>query len=92
MAASARLVLTDYFEAAMKRSRIELLGDGTFVGRVDGCLGLLSFAKSEAEALEDLRSTLEEWVLLGLKFRHELPVLDGIDLNGEPVLEPVDAH
>ena len=92
MTATARLVLTDYFEAAMKRSRIELLEDGTFVGRVDGCVGLLSFAESEETALDELRSTLEDWVLMGLKFRHELPVLDGIDLNGEPELEPVDAY
>jgi hypothetical protein len=33
---------------------------------------------------------LEDWVLLGMKLVHRLPVICGIDLNREPVLEPVD--
>jgi hypothetical protein len=34
---------------------------------------------------------LEDWVLLGMKLAHALPVVDGIDLNREPIPEPVDA-
>jgi hypothetical protein len=34
---------------------------------------------------------LEDWVLLGMKLAHALPVIDGIDLNREPVHERVDA-
>src|SRR5215475_2832432 len=37
------------------------------------------------ECEEELRSTLEDWVLLGLKLRHRLPVIGNIDLNKEPV-------
>ncbi len=29
--------------------------------------------------------------MLGLKLRHALPILKGINLNGEPELEPVDS-
>ena len=36
------------------------------------------------------RRYMEEWLLLGLKLRHRLPVISDIDLNGEPTLEPVD--
>jgi hypothetical protein len=28
-----------------------------------------------------LRSTLEDWLLLGLQLGHKLPVIDGINLN-----------
>ena len=34
--------------------------------------------------------TLEDWVLVGLKLRHRLPVIGNIDLNKEPVREQVD--
>ena len=34
---------------------------------------------------------LEEWILVGLKFGHTLPVIRGIDLNKEPTREPMDA-
>ena len=39
-----------------------------------------------------LRSTFEDWLFLGLKLGHEIPVLSGNDLNGEPVREPLDTH
>jgi len=31
-----------------------------------------------------LRSTLEDWILVGLRLGHKLPVLGGIDLNKVP--------
>jgi hypothetical protein len=40
---------------------------------------------------DELRSTLEDWILIGLKLGHPLPVIEGIDLNKEPIREPVDA-
>jgi len=43
------------------------------------------------ECEDGLRSTLEEWILLGLKLGHALPVVGHIDLNKEPVRESVDA-
>jgi len=33
---------------------------------------------------------LEDWVLLGLKLGHPLPVVAGLDLNQEPAREPMD--
>jgi hypothetical protein len=39
----------------------------------------------------ELRSTLEDWILVGLQLKHPLPVIQGIDLNKEPAREPVDA-
>lgn len=38
-----------------------------------------------------MRSTLEDWILVGLKLRHPLPVLGGIDLNRNPAHESVEA-
>ena len=42
------------------------------------------------ECEDALRSTLEDWMLVGLKFGHALPVMGGLDLNKEPTREPVD--
>ncbi len=42
------------------------------------------------ECEEQLRSTLEDWIWLGLKLGHKLPVIGTIDLNKEPVCESVD--
>jgi len=52
---------------------------------------VVAFATSLRECEYELRSTLEDWILLGLQLKHPLPVIAGIDLNREPLREPVDA-
>jgi len=86
----ARFILTDYVNQAMAYAVYDKLEDGTFVGRVPPCKGVVAFGTTLRECEEELRSTLEDWILVGLKLGHPLPVIDGIDLNKEPVREPVD--
>jgi predicted RNase H-like HicB family nuclease len=88
---AVRYILSDYVTAAMSLASIKRLEDGSFAGRIAGCEGVLAFAESEDECHAELRSVLEDWVLLGLKLKHALPVIAGIDLNQEPQLEPADA-
>ena len=83
-------ILTEYLDRAMAQAVYEKLDDGTYGGRIPACPGVVAFAGSLSECSADLRSTLEDWVLLGVKLAHELPVIAGIDLNQEPVHEPVD--
>ena len=86
-----RYVLSDYLEQALAHAVYDKLEDGTFSGRIPACPGVVAFGASLSECEHELRSTLEEWILLGLKLGHPLPVIGGIDLNREPLREPVDA-
>jgi len=86
-----RYVLSDYLEQALAQAVYDKLEDGTFSGRIPACPGVVAFGASLSECEHELRSTLEEWILLGLKLGHPLPVIGGIDLNREPLREPVDA-
>jgi hypothetical protein len=52
------------------------------------CPGVVAFGTTLRECEDVLRATLEDWILVGLKLGHPLPVLAGIDLNGEPGREP----
>ena len=79
-----KFIITDYIEEAMKRAVYEKLKDGSFAGKIPECKGVVAFGRSLKECKSDLRSTLEEWILLGLKLNHELPVIGGIDLNKTP--------
>ncbi|GAG21281.1 unnamed protein product, partial [marine sediment metagenome] len=47
--------------------------------------------KTLRECEDELRSTLEDWVLVGLKLGHPIPVLAGYDLNKEPSHESMAA-
>jgi predicted RNase H-like HicB family nuclease len=83
-------VLSEYIEKAMSEALYDKLEDGTFTGKISSCKGVLAFGTTLRECEEGLRSTLEDWILVGLKLRHPLPVIGSIDLNREPLREPVD--
>lgn len=89
--AAVRYILTEYLDRALARAAYDKLEDGTFVGRIRGCKGVIAFGATLRECENELRSTLEEWVLLGLKLGHKLPVIDRIDLSKEPARESADA-
>lgn len=78
-----RYALSDYIQEALTISNIEKLEDGSYVGRIPNCQGVIAFGNTFVECQVELRSTLEDWVLMGLKLGHALPVIAGIDLNQE---------
>lgn len=84
---SVRYPLTAYVEQAMARAVYDKLEDGTYTGRIPPCPGVTAFGHSLKECEEELRSVLEEWILLGLKLQHPLPVLEDLDLNSIPTRE-----
>ncbi len=73
--------LTAYIEAALEMARYDKLEDGSFSGEIAKLKGIIAFAKSLRECENELRSTLEDWILVGLRLGHKLPVIGGIDLN-----------
>ncbi|MBI5119077.1 type II toxin-antitoxin system HicB family antitoxin [Candidatus Poribacteria bacterium] len=82
--AATRYVLTEYVEKALAQAVYDKLEDGTFAGRIPSCKGVIAFGHTLRECEEQVRSTLEDWILLGLKLGHPLPVVGGIDLNKQP--------
>ena len=83
-------VLSEYVNEAMAQAEYDKLEDATFYGRIPPCKGVVAFGKTLRQCEDELHSTLEEWILLGFKLGHALPVISGIDLNMEPAREPVD--
>ena len=88
---TGQYILTDYFDRALAQADYDKLEDGTFFGRVQPCKGVVAFGSTLRECEEELRSVLEDWVLVGLKLGHSLPVLGSIDLNKEPEYESLES-
>ena len=86
-----RYILSEYVEQALAQAVYDKIEDGTFTGRIPSCKGVIAFGATLRECEDELRSTLEDWILVGLKLKHSLPVIAGIDLNREPTRESVDA-
>ncbi len=84
---TGQYILSDYLENALAQAEYDKLEDGTFFGRISECKGVVAFGATLRECENELRSTLEDWVLVGLKLGHSLPVLDDVDLNGKPEYE-----
>jgi predicted RNase H-like HicB family nuclease len=84
-------ILTDLVEEALAWAAYDKLEDGTFSARIPLCIGVIAFGSTLKKCENELRSVLEDWILLGVKLGHSLPVIAGIDLNKEPQREPVDS-
>jgi len=83
-------ILTKYIILAMESAEYDKLEDGSFSGKIDSCKGVIAFAKTLHDCEDELRSTLEDWILLGLKLNHSFPVIAGINLNQVPKNEPME--
>ena len=86
-----RYILSEYVEKVMAQAVYDKLEDGTFAGKIPPCKGVIAFGRTLRECEDELHSTLEDWILVGLKLGHPLPVIEGIDLNREPARGQVDA-
>ena len=87
---TGQYILTDYVERAMAQAEFDKLEDGSFYGRIESCKGVVAFGKTLKECENELHSTLEDWVLVGLKLGHPLPILSNLDLNKTPIYESVE--
>lgn len=80
----SRFILTDYINKLLSQAEYDKLEDGSFSGRIPTCKGVISFGASLNECQDELRSTLEDWILVGIKLGHSLPIIEKIDLNKKP--------
>ena len=70
-----RYILTGYIESALSQAEYDKLEDGTYSGRIPLCKGVIAFGKTLRECKDELHSTFEDWILVGLKLGHPLPVI-----------------
>lgn len=75
-------MLTKYIEAAMHHAEYEIIeDDNSFYGHIPELEGLWANAATLEACRDELRSALEDWLLLGFAWKDEIPVVDGIDVN-----------
>ncbi|MXY21006.1 MAG: type II toxin-antitoxin system HicB family antitoxin [Dehalococcoidia bacterium] len=77
-------MLSEYIGQTMEQAEYVKLEDESYGGSIPACVGVLAFGETLRDCDAQLRSTLEDWTLLGLKLGHPLPIVSGIDLNTDP--------
>jgi predicted RNase H-like HicB family nuclease len=63
----------------MAHAVYDKLEDDTFTGRIPPCKGVVAFGPTLRKCEDELRSTLEDWILVGLKLGHPLPIIANIN-------------
>lgn len=73
-------MLTSYIHEAMRLAKYGILEDGTYYGEIPGFQGVWANAELLDACREELQSALEDWLILGLRMGHALPIVAGINL------------
>ena len=73
-------MLLSYIQNAMRLAKYEILEDGKYYGEIEGFQGVWAQAGNLETCREELQSALEDWLVLGLRMGHKLPVVAGIQL------------
>lgn len=74
-------MLTSYLHAAMRKAHYEIMDDGAFYGEIPGFQGVYASAPTLEACRDELQEALEGWLVLGLRFGHPLPEVDGYRLD-----------
>lgn len=75
-------MILEYMDAAMRTAKYELLpDDGLYYGEIPGFDGVYATAKQLEDCREELKATLEDWLLLSLTKNLPTPVVNGISLE-----------
>jgi predicted RNase H-like HicB family nuclease len=75
-------MLLDYFKAAMRHARYEILSeDGSFYGEIPECNGVYANAKTLESCRDELKEVLEDWVLFRVYKNHFIPIVDGCEIS-----------
>ena len=73
-------MLITYIQNAMKLAKYEILEKGQYYGEIPGFQGVWAQAENLETCRDELQSALEDWLILGLRMGHKLPVVAGIQL------------
>ena len=73
-------MLTAHINAAMRSAHYDILEGGEgYVDKIPGLQGVWANAGTLEACREALREVLEEWIILGLKMNHRIPVIKSFE-------------
>jgi len=74
-------VISEYIQLALSKARYEEFGDGSYYAEIPDCPGVWANENSPEQCKSVLAEVLEEWILLKLHDKDELPALEGKSLS-----------
>lgn len=66
-------MLIEFIEEKLKRAKYKLLKDGSYFGEVPGLKGVWASANNLERCRKELKEVLEDWLLLKIRDREQIP-------------------
>ena len=86
-------MLVEYINKAMSKAIYDKMDDGSFSGKITQCPGVIAFGETLYKCQEELRASLEGWLIVKIRHGDKLPIIGRIDLNKKmPALEETIVH
>ncbi len=86
-------MLIEYVNKAMSKAVYDKLEDESFSGKIPQCPGVVAFGETLYQCQQELRSSLEGWLIVKIRHGDKLPVIGRLDLNKKmPVFREAAAH
>jgi len=74
-------MLGEYIQGAIESAEYKKLEDGSWFAEIPGFSGAWANGKSVEECRKELIEVLEEWIVLKIKDKDNIPIVKGIDIN-----------
>ena len=74
-------MLIEYINKAMSEATYDKLGESSFAGKIPQCPGVVAFGETLYQCQQELRSSLEGWLIIKIRHGDTLPVIGRINLN-----------
>ena len=74
-------MLLEYIDKAMSKAVYDKLEDGSFSGKITKCPGIIAFGATLYQCEQKLKSSLEGWLIVKIRYGDKLPVMGRINLN-----------
>jgi len=76
-------MITDYIKAGLKKAQYKQLDDGSWYADIPKFQGVWANGSSVEECRDELQEVLEEWLILKIRDRDPIPVVNGIKIKIE---------
>jgi predicted RNase H-like HicB family nuclease len=74
-------MIVKYIDRAMSKAVYDKLDDGSFSGKIPQCPGVIAFGETLYQCEQELKASLEGWLIVKLRHGDKLPVICNISLN-----------
>jgi len=74
-------MIIDYINKALSKAVYDKFEDGTFSGKIPQCPGVVAFGNTLYQCQQELKSSLEGWLIVKIRHGDRIPVIGKINLN-----------